>query len=143
MSEPNDKVPFASPAWVEIARAVLVELVAQHGQPGERYSIYEAFVDAPPAISDADGCAAWYFRVDGKHVEVGIGRPEDVDIKVQATWEISLPGARLVYTPELLAQWAQNPPKPPPDPNRKIDGDMGSLPSYLTELHNRLAVLTE
>jgi hypothetical protein len=137
------KVPFASPAWVDIARGVLEELVSQHGVEGETCNVCEAFIDAPAEISNADGVAAWYFYIDGKSVRAAAGRDPDCDIQIQATWELSLPGARLVYTPELRAEWEKNPPQRPADPNQKVEGDMTGLPSYLGELHNRMAVLTE
>jgi hypothetical protein len=122
---------------------VLEDLVSQHGVEGGTCSACEAFFDAPAAISNADGVAAWHFYIDGKSVRAAVGRDPDCDIQIQATWELSLPGARLVYTPELRAEWEKNPPQLPDDPNRKVEGNMASLPSYLGELHNRLAVLTE
>lgn len=143
MTENQVKVPFASPAWVHTARGVLEDLVAQHGEDGNTYSVCEAFAEAPKEISDANGFAAWHFYVDGKNVRVGTGRVTDTDIQIQATWELSLAGAKTVYTPELRAEWEKNPPERPPDPNQKIEGDMTTLPSYLSELHNRLAVVTE
>ena len=48
----------------------------------------------------------------------------------------------MVYAPELLAKWAENPPERSADPNEKIEGDMANLP-YLVELHNRMAAITE
>ena len=143
MTENQGKVPFASPAWVDIARGVLEDLVAQHGEDGVNYSVCEAFAEAPEEISDDEGFAAWYFYVEGKSVRVGVGRLTDTDIQIQATWKLSLDGARTVYTPELRAEWEKNPPQRPPDPNQKIEGDMTTLPAYLGELHNRLAVVTE
>lgn len=136
------KVPFASPAWVDLAREALAELVREHGEPGVAISICEAFVDAPPAFADSDGVAAWHLQIDGKQVRVGVGRDDDAEIQIQATWELALPMARLVYTPEMLAEWQRNPPERPPDSNAQVSGDMTSLPSYLSELHNRMAVVT-
>ena len=137
------KVPFASPAWVEIARGVLEELVSEHGQEDQSFSICEAFAEAPADIADEDGFAAWNFYIDGKSVRVGSGRVVDTDVQIQATWELVLPVARLVYTPELLAEWAKNPPERPTDPNASQLGDMTMVPPYLMELHNRLAVVTQ
>ena len=143
MTDNQAKVPFASAAWVDIARGVMEDLVSRHGEDGEKYSVSEAFAEAPKEIADADGFAAWHFHVDGKSVRLGTGRATDADVQIQATWELSLPGARLVYTPELLAEWERNPPERPADPNQKIEGDMANLPRYLVELHNRMAVITE
>ena len=143
MTDNQEKVPFASPAWVEIARGVLEDLIEQNGEDGVNYSVCEAFAEAPDEISDDDSFAAWYFYVEGKNVRVGVGRKADTDIQIQATWKLSLEGARTVYTPELRAEWEKNPPQRPPDPNQKLVGEMTALPSYLGELHNRLAVVTE
>ncbi len=143
MTQNQAKVPFASAAWVDIARRVLEDLVSQHGEDGQDFSICEAFAGAPEGIADADGFAAWHFHIDGKSVRVGTGRVDDADIRIQATWELALPNARMVYTPELLAEWKKTPPERPADPNEKIEGDMANLPPYLLELHNRMAVVTE
>lgn len=143
MTNSNAKVPFASPQWVEIARGVLERLVAEHGEIGTNYSICEAFAQAPVAIADANGFAAWHFSVEGKSVNVHVGRDENADVQIQATWETSLEGARTVYTPEYLAEREKNPPPPPDDPNLKVSGDMTAIPGYLIELHNDMAVLTE
>ena len=132
---------FASPEWVDLARKELEDLVGKHGELGLKYSICEAFVDAPSDIADENGELAWHLFVDGKDVQVGCGRAE-TDIIIQATYELALPGARLVYTPELIEEWKENPPERPDDPNLKTDGDMSAIPKYLGELHNRLAVVT-
>jgi len=137
------KVPFASPAWVEIARGVLEDLVSEHGQESQSFSVCEAFAQAPAEIADDEGFAAWYFYIDGKSVRVGQGRVIDTDVQIQATWEMVLPVARLVYTPELLADWQKNPPERPADPNASQSGDMANMPPYLLELHNRMAKVTE
>lgn len=143
MSESQAKVPFASPAWVDIARGILEELVSKHGKDGEKFSVCEAFVDAPKEFADADGFAAWHFYVDGKHVRVFTGRATDTDVLIQATWETSLPGAKRIITPELIEELKKHPPKPPEDPNLKLEGDRSIFPLYLGELHNRMAVITE
>ncbi len=139
----ENKVAFASPAWIEIARGVLEDLVSEHGKEGQAFSICESFAEAPSEIADDDGFAAWHFYIDGKSVRVGQGRADDTDAQIQATWELVLPVARLVYTPELLADWAKNPPERPKDPNASQTGDMTKMPPYLLELHNHMAKVTE
>lgn len=139
----EDKVAFASPAWIEIARGVLEDLVSEHGKEGQAFSICESFAEAPSEIADDDGFAAWHFYIDGKSVRVGQGRVDDTDAQIQATWELVLPVARLVYTPELLADWAKNPPERPKDSNASQTGDMTKMPPYLLELHNHMAKVTE
>ena len=54
MSQATDKVVFASPAWIERARLELESLAAEHGQPGERFSLCEVFTEAPAELA-ADG----------------------------------------------------------------------------------------
>lgn len=139
----ENKVAFGSPAWIEIARGVLEDLVSEHGKEGQAFSICESFAEAPSEIADDDGFAAWHFYIDGKSVRVGQGRVEDTDAQIQATWELVLPVARLVYTPELLADWAKNPPERPKDSNASQTGDMTKMPPYLLELHNHMAKVTE
>ena len=138
MREQANKVDFAGAAWVDAARAVLEELVAEHGEEGARLSVCEAFTDAPARVA-ASGTAAWHFTIDGKSVLVGQGELEDADIVIRADYETALPGARTVYTPEFLAQRESMPPAETPP---GVKGDLGALPPWLVELHNRLAVVT-
>ena len=143
MSENQAKVPFVSPAWVDIARGMLEELVSEHGEEGKNCSICEAFAEAPEEFADADGFAAWHFYITGKSVRVGTGRVTDTDALIQATWKPSLGGAKRIITPALAEEMKKNPPTPPPDVNRKLEGDRSKFPAYLRELHNRMAVITE
>ena len=143
MSENQAKVPFVSPACVDIARGMLEELVSEHGEEGKNCSICEAFAEAPEEFSDADGFAAWHFYITGKSVRLGTGRVTDTDALIQATWKTSLGGAKRIITPELAEEMKKNPPTPPPDANRKLEGDRSKFPAYLRELHNRMAVITE
>ena len=140
MTENQDKIPFVSLAWVDIARGVLEDLVTRYGEAGKSCSICESFAEAPREFADADGFASWYFYIDGKSVCVGSGRVTDTDVQIQVTWELALPGARLVYTPEILAEEMKK--ERPPDPNLKVEGNMTDQPSYLEEFHNRMAVVT-
>ena len=133
------KLDFAGPEWVDAARDVLEDLVAQHGEAGKACSVSEAFTDAPAHVAPS-GLAAWHFYIDGKSVRVGVGEDQNADIRIRADYQASLPGARLVYTPEIIAERQAQ----PPDESAagSVEGDMSALPPYLVELHNRLAVLT-
>lgn len=133
-----DKVHFASAAWVDVARTVLEDLVAEHCDDDTRLSVCEVFTDAPAAAATS-GTAAWYFYIVGKNVEVGCGEVDDSDVKIRADYATALPGARAVYTPEYLAEMQS---RPPPEPPPEITGDTSSFPPWLVELHNRLAVIT-
>lgn len=106
----QEKLPFASGLWVERARLELESVVAEHGEEGVKYSVCEAFAEAPAEFADDGGFAAWHFYVDGKSVQVGVGRVDDTDVYIQATWETSLPSARLVITPDIIAERAKTHP---------------------------------
>ena len=136
----TEKFAFASPEWVDIARSVLEELVAEHGEPGKSYSVCEVFTNAPPGLAGADATtAAWHFRIVDKTVTVGEGEISDADMNVRIDYESVLPVARLVYTPEILARAERN----PPQFEGESTGDRSNMPSYIVKLHNRLAVVTQ
>jgi hypothetical protein len=138
MSDGQGKLAFASAPWIDAAREILEDLVATHGEPGRAFSCCECFSDAPADVAPA-GIAAWHFRIDGRSVEVGAGEIADADMNVRAGYAATLPVARLVYTPEFLAQRAADRAAgkaPPANPA------MSRAPRYLVELHNRLAALT-
>ncbi len=133
-----EKVPFAGPAWIEHARAILTDLAQTHGEPGRTFSVCERFTDAPRDIFP-NGIAAWHFRIDGQAAHVAAGEIDDPDVTIRADYQATLPTARLVYTPEYLAKRAADRASgkgPAPSPG------MAKAPPWLTELHNRLAVLT-
>jgi hypothetical protein len=132
------KLEFAGPEWIDAARAVLEELVADNGEEGTVFSVCEVFTGAPASVA-RDGAAAWHFRIDGNSVRVGAGEVADVDVLIRADYQAALPGARLVYTPEVLARRAAEPQQ---GGSAVVTGDMSRAPPYLIELHNRLAVLT-
>ena len=95
--------------------------------------------DPPRGIAAADATtAAWHFRIVGKTVTVGEGEIIGADMNVRADYESVLSIARLVYTPEILANMERNRPQ--------ADGASTAVqarpPSYLVQLHNRLAAVT-
>ncbi len=138
MTEPNPrKVTFLGPEWIDAAREILQEVVSRHGKPGETFSMCECFSGAPSDIAPS-GVAAWHFRIDGTSVEVGTGEIDDATMKVRAGYEEILPLARSVYTPEIIAEQRAKVERG----DYMISGDPSSSPSYLRDLHNRLAVLT-
>lgn len=134
----TEKIEFAAAAWVEKAGEVLRQLVAEHGEDGKNFSVCEVFSDAPQEITEA-GTAAWHFYIEGKQVRVGLGEVSDTDVRIRADYTETLPNARLVYTPEVLAEIAQRPPR---ETTVEVEGDMAAMPQYLIEMHNRMAVLT-
>ena len=132
------KIPFASAAWIDKARQVLEELVVSHGEAGRRFSVCERSTAAPLEVS-ATGVAAWHFKIDGTSVVVGPGDFPDADVVITADYQTTLPNARLVYTPEILAQRAAD---RAANPSPNVKGDMAKAPPYLVELHNQLAAVT-
>lgn len=134
----TQKLEFGSNPWVDKARSVLKELVAEHGQEGKAFSVCEVFTEAPVTIATR-GVVAWHFYIDGHTVRVGTGEVDDTDVKICADYAETLPNARLVYTPEVLADRAQNPPS---NTTIQVEGDMSLMPEYLIDMHNQMAVLT-
>lgn len=139
----SEKLDFASTAWIEEARNVLEDLVPSHGEAGKVFSVCEIFTDAPEQVAPT-GTAAWHFYIDGLSVMVGEGIVDNTDVKIKADYQSTLPAARLVYTPEILAKRAAEPVAEPAanESSGSMEGDMSLAPPYLIELHNRLAVLT-
>ena len=136
----TEKVAFASPEWVDIARTVLEELVAEHGEIGTSFSVCEVFTDAPSGMAGAVAAtASWHFRIVDKSVTVGEGEINDADMNLRVDYQSVLPVARLVYTPEMLEQLERN----PPQVGGISTANRSNMPSYLVELHHRLAVVTQ
>jgi hypothetical protein len=139
MSE--EKFDFAGTAWVEKAGEVLRTLVKEHGEDGTSFSVCEVFTGAPSQVS-ANGTAAWYFFIDGKNVQIGLGEEPGTDVRIQADYTSSLPNVRLVYTSEILEELRKNAAEKPKDTSSSVEGDMSKAPPYLVELHNQMAVMT-
>ena len=139
MSE--EKYDFASAAWVDKAGTVLQALVSEHGTDGVSFSVCEVFTDAPSQVS-ANGTAAWYFYINGKNVQIGLGEESGTDVRIQADYVTSLPNVRLVYTPEIIEEMQKNAAERSQDSSSSVEGDMSKAPPYLVELHNQMAVLT-
>ena len=133
----DTKLAFAGPEWIAAAEAIL-RTSRRHGEAGQRFSLCERFTDAPVEISPS-GLAAWWFRLDGQTVEVGAGEIGDADATVTADYVATLPVARLVYTPEVIAERRA---KRERGELPSQQGDWSRAPRWLTELHNRLAVIT-
>ena len=133
------KVTFASVEWVGLARTVLEELVAEHGEAGKSFSACEVFTDAPEGLAGPEATtAAWHFRIVGKTVTVGEGEIDGADFNVRAAYAQVLPLAKLVYTPEMVARMRAS------QPQAEAGGNgQPTPPAYLVERHNRLAVLTK
>ena len=134
----TNRVRFASPEWIAAARAILSKLAADHGKPADSFSLCERFTDAPADLWPS-GLAAWWFRIDGASAQVGTGEIADADASVTHDYAATLPTARLVYTPEILAERSA---KRARGELSGRQGDWSGAPAYLVELHNRLAAIT-
>ncbi len=133
----TEKVVFASAEWVDLARTVLEELVAEHGESGKSFSVCEVFTDAPEGLAGPDATtAAWHFRIVDKTVTVGEGEITGTDMNARAAYAQVLPMVKMVFTPEMVKQAQSMQPE-------GGDDEKPALPSYLVELHNRLAVVTK
>ncbi len=133
----TEKVVFASAEWVDLARTVLEELVAAHGESGKSFSVCEVFTDAPEGLAGPDATtAAWHFRIVDKTVTVGEGEITGTDMNARAAYAQVLPMVKMVFTPEMVKQAQSMQPQ-------GGDDEKPTLPSYLVELHNRLAVVTK
>lgn len=134
----SSKVEFASAAWIAAAQDILADLAATRGRDEDLFSVCEQFSGAPESVA-VGGLAAWFFRIRGKSVEVRAGVLHEADVVVQADYTATLPTARLVYTPEYLAERQR---KRESGEAPAPTGDWSRAPTYLVELHNRLAVIT-
>jgi len=136
MTQEAKKFPFASHEWLEVARSVLEELVAEHGEEGKKFSACEVFTDAPEGLVGPDPTtAAWHFVIDGKAVTVGEGEIDNADLAPRASYSQVLMIAKMVITPEMVKQFEGAMPQ--------AGGSGKAPPTYLLELHNRLAVVTQ
>ncbi len=138
MTTQGTKVVFASSEWLDLAREVLEDLVAQHGHAGTSFSVCEVFTNAPDGMIGPDpAVAAWHFSIVDKTVTVGEGEIDGADMAVSVEYEKALPAARRVY-PALLGRLVM-----PPIRLLSYLRRRPSPPAYLLDLHNRLARVTQ
>ena len=101
-------VHCASQAWVAAATEFLEALVAELGSTDHALSVCEIFTDAPKSVPGT-GKAAWHFFIEGQSVHVGLGEAEGTDVTIRADYQAAMPGARLVYARETLAEFGKQP----------------------------------
>ena len=140
MNKKTTKFNFVSDEWVEQAEIILNDLVSQFGVEGVSFSVCETFSDAPKEI-DASGVASWHFFIEGKSVRVGKGKVEDVDVKINFDYAKASVIAKVVYTEEIIAKQKEDLALVKKNLEKK-GKVVKEPPKYLTELHNRLALLT-
>jgi hypothetical protein len=90
----QEKVEFASPAWIELAESILTDLVSTQGKPEDEFAVCEVFHNVPDHVH-SEGTVAWHFHITGQSVVVGVGEVEDVDMRIVAEYTEALAAARL------------------------------------------------
>ena len=140
MNKKKTKFNFVSDEWVDQAEIILNDLVSQFGVEGVSFSVCETFSDAPKEI-DASGVASWHFFIEGKSVRVGKGKVEDVDVKINFDYAKASVIAKVVYTEEIIAKQKEDLALVKKNLEKK-GKVVKEPPKYLSELHNRLALLT-
>lgn len=140
MNEKNTKFNFVSDEWVGQAKIILNDLVNEFGEEGVSFSVCETFIDAPKDI-DASGIASWHFYIDGKEVHVGKGKTEDTDVKINFDYAKANVIAKVIYTEKILAKQKEETTKAL-EAIEEAGKDFKEPPDYLSELHNRLALVT-
>ena len=123
-------VHCASQAWVVAATELLEALVAELGSSDQAFSVCEIFTDSRKSVSAA-GKAASHFFIDGQSVNVGVEEAEGNYVTIRADYQTALPGARLVYTRETLAELAKQPPSERPV---QVIGVMSTVPNPCTRI---------
>lgn len=140
MNEKTTKFNFVSDEWVDQAEIILNDLVSQFGVEGVSFSVCETFFDVPKEI-DANGVASWHFFIEGKSVRVGKDKVEDVDVKINFDYAKASVIAKVVYTEEIIAKQKEDLALVKKNLEKK-GKVVKEPPKYLSELHNRLALLT-
>lgn len=95
----EDRAEFGSAAWVELARRHLQARLDACDDRVERarFSLSEAYSDPPPHLAGPDGRLAWFARMDGRDLEVGLGEIEGADMVVRGDYPAVLQIARTGY----------------------------------------------
>ena len=140
MNDKQIKFNFVSNEWVDQAEIILNDLVSQFGEEGISFSVSETFTDAPEEI-DSSGIASWYFFIEGKSVRVGKGKTEKTDVRIKYDYAKANVIAKIIYTEEIIAKQKEETEKALEVLTKK-GKEFKEPPDYLSELHNRLALLT-
>jgi hypothetical protein len=138
----DERWEFFSDEWVAAAATELTKLVRRH--PGDlesvRFSLCEAFANAPPHLGLPDDVASWTLRFSDGAVEVDRRRDENADLIVTGEYQLILPVAQAVGPVAVARAGALM---------RHLYGDRGlqsrgkplpeALAPLLSELHDYLA----
>ena len=140
MNDRQTKFNFVSNEWVDQAEIILNDLVSQFGEEGVSFSVSATFTDAPKEI-DSSGTASWYFFIEGKSVRVGKGKTEKTDVRINYDYAKANVIAKIIYTEEIIAKQKEETEKALEVLTKK-GKELKKPPDYLSQLHNRLALLT-
>jgi hypothetical protein len=149
----DEKVRFASDAWLAAMQRILGELAERAGPAldGQKASICEIATNAPADLADparGDGSVAWHIVIDGRRVQAAKGEKADADLKVRFDYQAILTLARWVYKddPEDQAAVAKAREAIEKSGQFRSAGALPELPpkvgAMLSELHNGLARIT-
>jgi hypothetical protein len=149
----EDKVRFASDAWLAQMQRILGELAQEAGPAldGVKASICEIATNAPADLADparGDGSLAWHIVIENGNARAARGEKADADLKVRFDYQAILTLARWVYKddPEDQAAVAKAREAIEKGGQFRSTGAMPALPpkvgAMFSELHNGLARIT-
>ena len=110
MAEGVGDLSYASPEWVDAARLALSEIVAGHADQLEGVDFtYCEVAHNPPVYLHQGPVFAWYMKIKGGTVEVGVGelKKKECDLKIEADHSILSNLAHIQYNgndPEVVAE---------------------------------------
>lgn len=95
----QDRMEFASDAWVAHAREFLQKRVDEAGDALDKakFSICEAFTDAPAHLGRPGNVAAWHAIIEGRNLTVGAGEIPEADMMIRGDYHAVAEIGRLVY----------------------------------------------
>lgn len=138
--DPRCKVAMGSPEWLLFLEYALVALVKEHSDDTTQFSFSETLENSPPGVWDSgDGTASYHYVINGRNVEVAVGRLENADLEIIVDYVDALKESMIIYTPAFHASRASG--ETPPLAMR-VGGDIRRLPSWLHSIHNQMAALT-
>jgi hypothetical protein len=90
-----EKHEFVSPAWIEMARVQITQVLAAMNLRDVCYTLCEEFTNPPEHLRRGDAATiGFYVRVADSRVEVGDHPIDDADLKIVSDYEDALLVAR-------------------------------------------------
>lgn len=136
------KIEFASQEWMDALKAAIIRYTAKAG-PDVKLSICEVFTGVPKHLDrNGNGVISWYCRIANGKVQFEYGEINDADIKSTCDYNFILPFARMVITPETMAEYERSAAEGEKTGKLKRSGDRAKVPPAFYGMHNDLAVIT-